>query len=97
MPRFEHGPVKIGILFGLFGQRGENGEEAAFVQGSDDSGGDDGVGCVPADGGEAGRRRAAHRRPRPPLRHSHRQGGVLFRLLNFGLNLIIKMCSVALL
>jgi hypothetical protein len=78
----------------LFGQRGEDGEEAASVQGVDDSGGDDGVGCVPADGGAAGRRRAPHRRPRPPLRHSHRQGGVFFIFLIFGLNLMVIMCSI---
>lgn len=61
-----------------FCQRGEDGQEAAAVEGANDPGGDDGVRGVPADGGEAGRRRAAHRRQRPPLRHCHRQGDMFF-------------------
>jgi hypothetical protein len=80
---FEPCPPKIGVSnsFGL-AQGGEDSEEVTALQGTDDTGGDDGVGCVPADGGEAGRRRAAHRQPRAPLRHSHRQGD-LFSFLNF--------------
>jgi len=92
---FEPGPLKIGFLIGLglLAQGGEDSEEAAAVQGTDDTGGDDGVGCVPADGGEAGRRRAAHRRTWPPLRHSHRQGDFLFFVI-FWFSLMVTCVPV---
>lgn len=51
-----------------------DGEAAAAVEGADGAGEHDGAGGVPADGGAPGRRRAAHRLQRPPLRHPHRQG-----------------------
>ena len=96
---FEPGPLKIGFLIGLglLAQGGEDSEEAAAVQGTDDTGGDDGVGCVPADGGEAGRCRAAHRRPWPPLRHSYRQGDFSSLFRNFLVLFDGYMCSSVLL
>lgn len=73
-------------MLGLFRQRGEDGQEAAAVQGADDPGGDHDLGGVPADGSEAGRCRAAHRRRWPALRHRHRQGIVFFHHFSFESN-----------
>ena len=68
------GPQLSTKLLGGFRQRGKDCQEAPAVQGADDPGRDDGLGGVQDDGGEAGRRRAAHRRQRPALRHLDGQG-----------------------
>jgi len=77
------GPQLSTKLLGGFRQRGKDCQEAPAVQGADDPGRDDGLGGVQDDGGEAGRRRATHRRQRPPLRHPNGQGSVFLQLNQF--------------
>ena len=56
------------------GDAGEDGEEAALGAGAHAPGGHPGVGGVPEDGGQACRRRAAHRRHWDALGYRHSRG-----------------------